>query len=127
MSAEPPFLVDGARVVRHAVIDPRAAARPHASVVAEGITIDLAIVTRLVIAEEMVEGGAFLLHCNDDWETVAAGQYGCIADAQAAADAAYAEVAPRWQDYRTLTDQEKREVEVTREFLRELARDFPSG
>ena len=115
---EPEFMLDGARVVRFAHLD--ASRGPYHTVV-NGLPVDSSIVTRLAIAEDLVEGGVHLLHCNSDWETVAASRYGDAGEAQEAADAAYDSAAPRWQEYRELTDEELRQVETTRAFLREIA------
>ena len=69
---EPEFMLDGARVVHFAFLD--ASRGPYHTVV-NGMPVDSSIVTRLVIAEDLVEGGVHLLHCNSDWETVAASRY----------------------------------------------------
>ena len=69
---EPPLLLDGTRVVRYASIDASVPEAAMAGVVAGGVPIDLRIVTRLAITEDLVNPGVFLLHCNDDWETIAA-------------------------------------------------------
>jgi len=125
MPDEPPLLLDGTRVVRYAGIE---AANPEAAmagVVAAGVPIDLRIVTRLAITEDLVNPGAFLLHCNDDWETVAAENYADADAAQASADEAYRAVSLRWCSFRPLTASEHAEVETTRAFLREIATEFP--
>lgn len=122
---EPPLMLDGARVLEYAVFDkPPIAKRPLAFVVG-GVSLDTNTVSRLVIAENLVEPGVFLLHCNDEWSTVAAGSY---ADARAARDAAaqgYAGIALSWAPFRDLSPEERREVETTRAFLREIAAEDP--
>jgi len=115
---EPEFMLDGARVLRFALLD---AARGPFSTVVNGLALDSSIVTRLVIAEDLVEGGVHLLHCNSDWETVAANHFASADEAQAAAISAYESASPRWRAYRDLTEEELRQVETTRAFLRELA------
>ncbi|HLX23198.1 MAG TPA: hypothetical protein VKR38_07635 [Usitatibacter sp.] len=114
----PQFMIDGARVLRFAFLD---ASRGPYSTVVNGMPVDGSIVTRLVIAEDLVEDGVYLLHCNRDWDTVAASHFGDAGDAQRSADSAYESATPRWVEYRDLTDEEKRQVETTRAFLKELA------
>jgi hypothetical protein len=123
---EPPFLLDGHHVVRYGLIDTSRPPPPHFSVVAGGVPVDLDTVSRLVIAEDLVTGGFYLLHCNDDWATVAADGFADADSAQQDALQRYAGVALAWHRYRELTDRERREVETTREFLREIAADFPN-
>ena len=122
---EPPFLLDGTRVVRYATIDTSVPAAAMAGVVAGGVPIDLRIVTRLAIAEDLVKPGVYLLHCNDDWETVAAEGYPDADAARRTADAAFGAVPVTWFDYRALTTGEEAELETTRQFLREIAAEFP--
>jgi hypothetical protein len=115
---EPEFMLDGARVVSFAHLD--ASRGPYRTVV-NGVAVDSSIVTRLVIAEDLVEGGVHLLHCNSDWETVAASRYVDTDAAQGAGNTAYGAALPRWQAYRDLTEDEQRQVQTTRAFLREIA------
>ncbi len=122
---EPPFLLDGTHVVRYAVIDPNLPPPSHFNVVAAGIPIDLAVVRRLIVAEDLVKGGAYLMHCDDEWMTVAAEVFRDADAAQRSADSRYAGVPLRWVHYRELTESERREVETTRNFLRELAGEYP--
>lgn len=124
-SPEPPFLLDGTHVVRYAVIDASKPPPPHFSVVANGVPVDLDVVRRLIIAEDLVKGGVYLMHCNDDWETLAAEGFMDADTAQASAESRYAGVAVAWHRYRPLSEPERREVDVTREFLREIAAEFP--
>ncbi|HUL57264.1 MAG TPA: hypothetical protein VLT60_09705 [Usitatibacter sp.] len=116
--SEPEFMLDGARVLLFALLD---ASRGPYSTVVNGMPLDASIVTRLVIAEDLVEGGVFLLHCNSDWETVAASRFPDAGAAQEASLSAYESAAPQWRAYRDLTEEELRQVETTRAFLRELA------
>ncbi len=118
---EPPVLLDGSRVLEYAVLDPSVATSGHVSVVVEGVSLDLNSICGLVIAEDLVEGGVFLLHCNKQWQTVAAGRYDRPEAARASADAAYADVTAHWRKYRELSAAEYAEVESTRAFLREIA------
>lgn len=122
---EPPIILDGARVVRYAMLTPRT--RGRASVAAAGVTFDLDTVKRLVVAEDMVKGGVFLLHCNEDWESIAVEQYRDAQAAQMSADATYAAAATTaWTAFRPLTPAEQAEVETTRAFLRQIAAEFPN-
>ena len=123
---EPPLLLDGARVLRYAHLEGAARREGRESVVVDGVPMDAATVSRLVIAENLVEDGVFLLHCNDDWSTVMAAHYADAPAAVAAAGASYAVAPPVWIDFRELTPIEAREVETTRAFLRELAAEDPA-
>jgi len=124
-SAEPPFLLDGAHVVRFAIIDSSVPPPPCFNVVAGGVPVDLDTVSRLIVAEDLVKGGVYLMHCNADWQTVAAETFGHADEAQRSAEERYAGVKASWHRYRPLSESERREVEVTREFLREMAAEFP--
>ena len=123
---EPPLLLDGTRVVRYASIDASVPEAAMAGVVAGGVPIDLRIVTRLAITEDLVSPGVFLLHCNDDWETIAAENYADADAAKRTADEAYSAVPVAWSSYRPLTESEQAEVETTRAFLLEIAAEFPN-
>jgi hypothetical protein len=122
---EPPMMLDGARVIEYAALEQGPSRSGHASVVVEGISLDLETVRGLVIAEDLVRGGVFLIHCNRDWETVAVGHHADLQAARASADYAYSAIAPRWTPYRELSAEERAEVESTRAFLREISQQFP--
>lgn len=124
-SPEPPFLLDGTHVVRYALIDTSKPPPPHFSVVANGVPVDLGVIRRLIIAEDLVKGGVYLMHCNEEWETVAAEGFTDADAAQSSAESRYAGVPVAWHRYRALSESERREVDVTREFLREIAAEFP--
>lgn len=121
----PPVLLDGHHVVRYAFVDKSVAPPAHFSVVAAGVPLDLDNVDRMVVAEDLVKGGVYLLHCNDDWATIAAETFPDADAAQRSAEARYAAVKTSWHR-RPLTEAERKEVETTREFLREIAAEFPS-
>ena len=123
---EPPILIDGARVMEYAAIVPPSGPGRE-SVVVEGVSLDMQTACKLVVAEDFVKGGVFVLYCNADWETIAAGNYPDAASAKAAAGAAYSSVEVAWIPYRALTAIEQKEVETTRDFLREIAAEFPDG
>ena len=116
--AAPEFMLDGTLVLLYAFLD---TSRGPFQTVVNGIAVDSSVVTRLVITEDLVEGGVHLLHCNADWETVAASAFKNAEAARQSADSTYEGAAPQWHAYRALTEDEKRQVETTRAFLRELA------
>ena len=122
---EPPMMLDGARVLEYACFDAKAKASGEASAIVDGVAVDFNSVSGLAMAEDLVRGATFLLHCNDDWATVAAGTYRDREQARAAAEAAYPGVSGRWTKFRELTAEEAAEVESTRRFLREIAEDDP--
>ena len=115
---EPPFLIDRARVLAHATlrhgIDPPMAA---------GVPLDNA--TAAAVTENLADGAVFLLYCDDDWQTLAAESHASKSAAQEAARSHNPAI--EWRDYRSLSDAEHAEIETTRAFLREIARDFPGG
>lgn len=116
---EPPFLIDGARVLAHAEVG---GDRAHTAV-AEGVALDQA--RAVAVTEALADGAVYLLHCNERWETLAAEPHPGLAAAQDAAGAQYPGI--EWRAYRALSEAERAEVESTRAFLRELTRDFPGG
>lgn len=124
---EPPILIDGTRVVAYAILDERARQSPDFRAMAAGMALDGNAVARLVVAENLVEDGAFLIHCDGEWGTVAAESFPDPASAQAAAHEAYTGVTIEWTPFRPLTEEERREVEITRNFLREITAEFPPG
>jgi hypothetical protein len=118
---EPPFLLDGARVLRYAFLDMAAHAGEGSGVVIDGIALDLNTVRRVVVAQNLADDAVFVMHCNDEWHTVAAATYPDVATAEASAAAAYGALAPEWVKFRELSEEEAREVATTRAFLREIA------
>ena len=117
---EPPFLLDGARVLHHAVLGD--AARRHGySFVAGGVTVDPHSVSRLVVTRTLVDDAVFLLHCNERWETVAAIPADDADGAKTVAAGAYDGIDIAWTPFRELTAAERDEVATTTRFLRELA------
>ena len=119
-STEPPFLLDGARVMLHAILGDEAARRGYSFVVG-GVTVDPHSVSRLVVTESLLDGAVFLLHCNEHWETVAAGAARDAEAAKAAAAQAYEDIDIAWTPSRSLPAAEREEVSTTERFLRELA------
>lgn len=118
---EPPFLLDGALVLRYAFLDMGAHGAEASGVVVDGIALDLDTVRRLVIARNLVDDAVFVMHCNDDWNTVAAATFADAAGAEAGVAEAYGALAPSWIAFRELSEEEAREVATTRAFLRQVA------
>jgi hypothetical protein len=115
---EPPFLLDGARILEYGSVARPAGGR--ASVVVNGVGLDPGILTRVAIVRTLQDDTLFILHCNDRWETIAAEPHADSASARDAAAVAYGPNAVSWRAFRALTDEESREIESTRVFLREL-------
>jgi hypothetical protein len=114
---EPPFIIDGARVLAYAALGPG-----RGTALADGIALEA---SAAAVAENLSDGAIFLLYCNEEWQTLAAEAH---AGKPAAQDAARAQIpAIEWRDYRALSEAELAEIETTRAFLRDLARDFPGG
>ncbi len=118
---EPPILLDGARVLEFAALDGEVRG------LVSGVALGPDAVSRLVIAENLVEEGVFLLHCEAEWSTVIGESYADVASARIAAGESYRGSSIEWIRLRSLTPEEAREVETTRAFLRELAAEFPPG
>ncbi len=121
--SEPPFLLDGTRVVAHAAVaDPGGAP---AGFVSGGVSLEAGQVARLAIAENLASDGVFLLCCTDDWAALSAERFATEDEAREAA--ARAGLATRWEPMRALSEAEEEEVRIARRFLRELADEFPDG
>ena len=116
---EPPFLIDGARVLAYAALGE---GRVHTAV-AEGVALDQARAAAVI--EALGDGAVYLLHCNERWETLAAEPHAGLEAAQDAARAQYPGI--EWRPYRALSEEERAEIESTRAFLKDLTRDFPGG
>jgi len=114
---EPEFLLDAARVVRYAVLDP---GERGYSVIAGGVPVDQENVVALAVVERLVDGKVFLLHCNRDWESVVATPQADAAQAERGARELYAAAKQRWSDFRALTAEEERELRSTKDFLKDL-------
>jgi len=117
---EPPFLLDAARVMAFALIDP--SRFPARTVTVEGgIPLDLDVVRGVAVTQALLDEQVYLLHCTSDWLTLAAGAYADVAAARAAAERSYPGLSSQWQDYRALTAEELAEIDTTRAFLKDLA------
>ncbi|HEX4332431.1 MAG TPA: hypothetical protein VH040_09850 [Usitatibacter sp.] len=111
---EPEFLLDAARVVRHAVLEPQGQGY---NAIAGDVPVDQENVTALAVVERLVDGKVFLLHCNGDWETVVATAHDDAAHAERSGRELYAAARQRWADFRELTPEEERELISTKTFL----------
>jgi hypothetical protein len=123
---EPPFVLDAARVLRYAPLDLAAPNLPPSFVVS-GVPLDRANLACVAVAEALLDGTVYLLHCNDRWETVSASHYPDVASAERAAATTYGAALASWTEYRPLTDEEQREVQTTRTFLQEIAAEEFGG
>jgi hypothetical protein len=122
---EPPLLIDAARVAEFAMFDRAVAPTGRTSVSVGGVPVDLKSVAGVIVAESLADGGYFLLHCNDSWETLAASHYPDQAAARESAERAYSGLASQWKPFHDLSPEEVAEVETIRAFLRQLADEFP--
>ena len=120
---EPPFLLDGARVLAFARVTRDASSPRHASAVAGGTPVDLDTVTRVVIAQSLADDAVYLQLCNDRWETFAAEAHADADHARRWCESLFRGVALEWSDFRALTDEELAEIASTTAFLRELVSD----
>jgi len=128
--SEPPFMIDGARVIEFAqlggTLDPAAERSGPLSSVFGGVPVHLHDIEGVAIAQDLVEDGVFLVLCNDEWVTITAARFGDAQGARASAEEALPMIRGRWREYRELTPEEGKELETTRAFLRELADQFPN-
>ena len=79
---EPPFLLDGARIVQYATVPQRPNGRT--GVVVNGVGLDPQSVSHIAIVQMLLDETYFVLHCNERWETVAAEPFSELAVAEAA-------------------------------------------
>ena len=121
--AEPPFLLDSARVVMYVETGGAASYTGRITVHADGRWLEP--VPRLAICEDLVDGDILIFHCDESWNVLAAGGAKSIEDAQRTAESAYSGITSKWVPYRTLTTSEVAELEAEREELRLLARQLP--
>jgi hypothetical protein len=122
---EPPILLDGACVLEYAALAGAAAGPNAMHGLAAGVPLAPGVVSRLVIAENLIEDGVFLIHCDAEWGTVIGESYPDAESARVAAAESYRNERLEWLRFRELTAQEAREVETTRNFLREITAEFP--
>ena len=124
---EPPFMLDGARVVEFAIFAAPTEGAARTSTFFGGVPVHLEDVAGVAIAEDLVAEGVFLLLCNDEWTCLTAARFGDVAGARASAEDAFPALSSHWSVYRDLTDEERKEFETTRAFLRELAEQYPDA
>lgn len=127
MAAEPPILLDGARVLEYAVLARVQGEPERMRALVAGVPLAAGLVSNVVIAENLIEEGVFLLHCDHEWGTVIGESYADVESARIAVAEAYHGETIAWTPFRALTEQEAREVETTRTFLREITAEFPPG
>ena len=126
-TSEPPIILDAARVVEYAPFDEAMRSGARGNAIADGVAVDARNVAGLVIVEGLARDELFLLHCNEEWETLAGAPVTGIESARQQAEAVYPGVARLWRPYRELTDAERAEVASTRGFLRELLAEDPDA
>lgn len=122
---EPPFLIDAALVLHYATLDAAATRPGHAVGFAGGIPLEA--VRGVIVAEHLLDGSVFAMYCNERWETIAATPHADAESAIEAAGSAFTAARLAWTTFRPLTDEERAEIESTRNFLRTMERDFPGG
>jgi hypothetical protein len=123
--AEPPFLLDSARVVMYAITGGAASYTGRITVHVGGDRL-LDPVPRVAICEDLVGGQFLLMHCDDSWKVLAAGFSKSVADAQHIAERAYTGVSANWVPFRALSPAELAQVEEQRTHLRQLAKEIPN-
>jgi hypothetical protein len=116
--AEPPFVLDAARVLRYAVLRKE---ELRSGAVVNGVPLDAANLAGVVMAEALLDGVLFVLHCNEHWETLTASQHGDEPSAEREVASTYGAAFPGWTAYRALSEEEQREIQTTRAFLQQLA------
>ena len=121
--AEPPFLLDSARVIMYAETGGSASYTGRITVHAGGRWLEP--VPRLAICEDLVDGNIFIFHCDDSWNVLAAAGAKSVEDAQRTSESAYSGITSKWLPYRALTPREVAELEAEREELRLLAKQLP--
>lgn len=120
---EPPFILDGARVLHYAVLDMAGAARNRPSGMAGGVPLEG--VRGVIVASHLLDDSVFAMFCNERWETLAATPHPDPAAAREACARALDETRIDWREFRPLTAAETSEMETTRAFLRSLEDELP--
>ena len=123
---EPPFMIDGARVLQFATLEEAIERSGPTSAVFGGMPVHLHDIAGVTIAEDLVEDGVFLVLCNDEWVSMTSERFGDAGSARTSAEEALPMTRGRWREYRELTPEERKELETTRAFLRELAQQYPN-
>lgn len=122
---EPPFILDGARVLEYAPFDDAMRSGGRASAVVGGVAVGLLDVAGLAVVEDLAKGVRYLLLCDADWATLSAETCADVPSARERGEAVFAGSTRLWRAYRDLTEAEAREIETTRAFLRELMASDP--
>jgi hypothetical protein len=126
-SPEPPMVLDGARVLEYAPFDAQMKAGGRASAVMGGVALDLVQVAGLALVEDLAKGNRYLLLCDDDWATLSAEPCGDLPAAKARGEELFPGSERLWRPFRDLTPAERKELETTREFLRDLMASEPDA
>jgi hypothetical protein len=121
--AEPPFLLDSARVIMYAETGGKASYTGKITVHADGRWLDP--VPRLAICEDLVDGTTLIFHCDEHWNVLAAGGAKTVEDAKQTAELAYSGISSKWMTYRPLTSSEMAQLEGERKELQAIAARFP--
>ena len=121
--AEPPFLLDSARVIMYAETGGKASYTGKITVHADGRWLDP--VPRLAICEDLVDGSTLIFHCDECWNVLAAGGAKSLEDAKRAAELAYSGISSNWTTYRALTSGEMAQLEAERKELQAISAQFP--
>jgi len=93
---KPPPVLDSSRVLQYAVLNASAAYSGHSDLYRDGV--EVGPVPRLAICQEKKGPGVLLLHCDDNWKTLATAGYATIEEARAKAERIYPGVGKRWID-----------------------------
>jgi hypothetical protein len=119
-------MIDGARVLEFAILDGELDRSGPTSTVFGGMPVHLHDIGGVAIAEDLVEEGVFLVLCNDEWVSMTSARFGDARTARTSAEEGLPTTRGRWREYRELTPEERKELETTRAFLRELAQQYPN-
>lgn len=120
---EPPFLLDSARVLMYAETGGRNSYTGRITVFVSNALLDP--VPRLAICEELVENRVLLMHCDNSWKVLAAGFCRSIDAALESAERGYLGISSKWKQYRDLSSEEIGEIDEERQYLRNVAKEFP--
>jgi hypothetical protein len=90
-----PPLIDCARVLFYAIVDDTFRHVPKGTLYAGGRKIEA--VPRLAIVRNLVDDGIMLLHCGDEWESLAVSGVGDVDDLKRQANEHYPGLATKWQ------------------------------
>ena len=113
-------------MLRYATLDPGPRGW-RSAVVVNGVAMGSADLAGVAIAEALLDGTVYLLHCNARWETLSATPMPDVEAAEREAATTYGDALAGWTEYRALTEDEQAEIRTTRAFLRDLATEEFGG